>query len=252
MSATIRSSVDRSGVKPLCCGPCFAKIVFFIRARHVWAKTLAGTDRSDIPRYLVRFYVEPFPFQSGRIMARFQSVGMTQYFQMSVKRGSSQLMAGAPPDLSSSAVIPQIPGATLFFSFRIAADISSDVGGVESTERSGVALAASATRTRSSGGAGLLNCSWKWSFHLWSWSVSSQSGDPSLAVTGGRLYAVRPVSAALRVWYGRALNFDAGQLNNVFTDVYCSDCQCHNFGTPPVVNIGQPAMVFVKARCFFG
>ena len=44
-------------------------------------------------------------------MARFQSVGMTQYFQMSVKRGSSQLMTGAPPDLISSAVTPQIPGA---------------------------------------------------------------------------------------------------------------------------------------------
>ena len=129
----------------------------------MWAKTLAETDRSDIPRYLVQSDFAPFPFQSGRIMARFQSVGMTQYFHMSVKRGSSQLMTGAPPDLSSSAVIPQIPGALLFFSFRIAADISSAVGGVESTEVSWVALAASAMRTGSSGGAGLLNCSWKWS-----------------------------------------------------------------------------------------
>ena len=77
----------------------------------MWAKTLAGTDRSDIPRYLVQYDFEPFPFHSGRIMARFQSVVMTQYFQMSVKRGNSQLMTGAPPDLSSSAVIPQIPGA---------------------------------------------------------------------------------------------------------------------------------------------
>ena len=99
----------------------------------MWAKTLAGTDRSDIPRYLVQSDFEPFPFQSGIIMARFQSVGMTQYFQMSVMRGSSQLMTGAPPDLSSSVVIPQIPGALFFFSFRIAADISSAVGGVEST-----------------------------------------------------------------------------------------------------------------------
>ena len=193
----IRSSVDRPGVKPLCCGRCFANIVLFIRARHMWAKTLAGTDRSDIPRYLVQSDFEPFPFQSGRIMARFQSVGMTQYFQMSVKRGSSQLMTGAPPELSSSAVIPQIPGALFFFSFRIAADISSAVGGVESTEGSGVALAASAMRTGSSGGARFLNCSWKWSFHLWSWSVSSQSGDPSLAVTGGSLDAVRPVSVRM-------------------------------------------------------
>ena len=116
---------------------------------------------------------------------------------MSVKRGSSQLMIVAPPDLSSSAVIPHIPGARFFFSFRIAAVISSAVGGVESTEGSGVALAASATRTGSSGGAGLLNCSWKWSFHLWSWSVSSQSGVPSLAVTGGSLDAVRPVSVRM-------------------------------------------------------
>ena len=80
-------------------------------------------------------------------------------------------------DLSSTAVIPQIPGGRFFFSFRIAAVISSAVGGVESTEGSGVALAASAMRTGSSGGAGLLNCSWKWSFYLWSWSVSSQSGE---------------------------------------------------------------------------
>ncbi len=123
--------MDRPGVKPLYCGRCFAKIVLFIRARHMWANTFAGTDRSDMPRYLVQSDVEPFPFQSGRIMARFQSVGITQYFQMSVKRGSSQLMTGAPPDLSSSAVIPQIPGARFFFSFRIAADISYAVGGVE-------------------------------------------------------------------------------------------------------------------------
>ena len=79
-------------------------------------------------------------------MAKFQSVGMTLYFQMSVKRGSSQLMMGAPPDLSSSAVKPHIPGARFSFSFRIAAVISSAVGGVEWTEGSGVALAASAMR----------------------------------------------------------------------------------------------------------
>ena len=60
----------------------------------MWAKTLSGTDRSDIPRYLVQSDFEPFPFHSAIIMARFQSVGMTQYFQMSVKRGSSQLMTG--------------------------------------------------------------------------------------------------------------------------------------------------------------
>ena len=92
---------------------------------------------------------------------------------MSVKRGSSQLMIGAPPDFRSSALMPQIPRPRFVFSFRIAADISSDVGGVESIEGSGprVALAVSAMRTVSSRGAGLLNCSWKWSFHLWSWSI---------------------------------------------------------------------------------
>ena len=95
----LRSSVDRPGVKPLCCDRCVAKIVLFTYARHMWAKTLVGTDRSDKPRYLVQSDFEPFPFQSGRIMARFHSVKMTQYFQMSVKRGSlsMQLVTGAPP-----------------------------------------------------------------------------------------------------------------------------------------------------------
>ena len=102
-------------------------------------------------------------------MARFQSVGMTLYFQISVKRGGTQLMMGAPPDVSSSAVvIPQISGARFFFSFRIAADISSAVGEVETIEGSGLALSVSAMRTGSSGGAGSLNCSWMWYFHLWS------------------------------------------------------------------------------------
>ena len=57
-------------------------------------------------------------------------MGMMQNFQMSVKRGSSQLMAGAPPDFVSSAVMPQIPRARFVFCFRIAAYISSAVGGV--------------------------------------------------------------------------------------------------------------------------
>ena len=99
----------------------------------MWAKTLAGTDRSDIPRYLVQPDFEPFPFQGGRIMARFHTVGMPQYFQMSVKRGSSQLMTGAPPDLSNSAVIPHIPGARFFFSFRIAACYAAVPGGLISS-----------------------------------------------------------------------------------------------------------------------
>ena len=124
-------------------------------------------------------------------------MGMTRCFHMSVKRGSSQLMIGDPPDFRSLAVMPQIPGARIVFSFRIATDISSAVGWVESTEGYGVALASSAMRTGPSDGAGLLNCSWNWFFHLWSWSVSSQSGVPSLAVTGGSLGAVRPVSVRM-------------------------------------------------------
>ena len=63
----IRSSVDRPGVKPLCCGCCFAKIVLFIRARHMWAKTLAGTDRSDIPRYLVQSDLSLFLSRVGEL-----------------------------------------------------------------------------------------------------------------------------------------------------------------------------------------
>ena len=79
---------------------------------------------------------------------------------------------GAPPGFRSSAVMPQVPGARFFFSFCIAAEISllPSIGGVDSIERSVLALAASAImRTGSSGGwAGLLNCYWKWSFHRWS------------------------------------------------------------------------------------
>ena len=65
----IRSSVDRPGIQPLCCGRWFANIVFFIRVRHMWATTLAGTDRSDMPRYLVQSDFDTFRFQSGRMMA---------------------------------------------------------------------------------------------------------------------------------------------------------------------------------------
>ena len=48
----MRSSVDRPGVKPLCCGRCYGNIVLIIRARHVWAKTLAGTD--SVTNYQVK------------------------------------------------------------------------------------------------------------------------------------------------------------------------------------------------------
>ena len=117
----------------------FMMLRFLWGARRIWAKTLAGTQRSDMPRYLAQSDFGPFPFQSGRIMAMFQSVGMTKYFQMSVPRRSSHLVIGAPPDFRSSDVMPPIPGARFIFSFRIAADISSAVGGVESIEGSGVA-----------------------------------------------------------------------------------------------------------------
>ena len=85
----------------------------------MWAKTLAGTDKIDMPRYLVQSDFEPFPFQGGRIVAKFQSVGMTLYFEMSVKRVSGQLMMGAPPDLSSSAVITHITGARFSSAFGL-------------------------------------------------------------------------------------------------------------------------------------
>ena len=51
--------------------------------------------------------------------------------------------------------MPQIPGARFVLRFRIAADISSAVGRVESIEGSGVALAASTMRTGSRIGAGV-------------------------------------------------------------------------------------------------
>ena len=82
-------------------------------------ETLAGTDKSDMPRHLVQSDFEPFPFQSGRIMAKFQSVGMTLYFQMSVKRGSSQLMMGAPPELfryGISGTLFPVPYGIILFS----------------------------------------------------------------------------------------------------------------------------------------
>ena len=108
----MRSSVDLPGVKPLCYGRCVANIVLFIRARYyVGVKTLAETDRSDIRLYLGNCRGRMFPFHCGRLMARFQSVGMTHYFHTIVKRGTIQLIMGAPPDFRSSAVMLQIPGA---------------------------------------------------------------------------------------------------------------------------------------------
>ena len=36
----MRSSVDRPGVKPPCCGRCLANIVLFIRARKPWPEQI--------------------------------------------------------------------------------------------------------------------------------------------------------------------------------------------------------------------
>ena len=60
-------------------------------------ENLGRTSRSDIPRYLLLSDFGPFPFPSDIIMSKFQTVGMTQYFQMSVKIGNSQVVMGAPP-----------------------------------------------------------------------------------------------------------------------------------------------------------
>ena len=65
----MRSSVERQGVKPLCCGRCFRSRSVLMRDRQMCANTLAGTDSREIPRYLVQSDFEPLPFQSGRMMA---------------------------------------------------------------------------------------------------------------------------------------------------------------------------------------
>ena len=107
----ILSSVDRPGVKPLCCGP-GSQISLSLYVRDI-------CQRKHWPGYTSVFAglelrAVSFPewyFQSGIVMGRFKSVGMAQYFNMSVKRGSSQLIIGAPHDFRRCAVMPHIPGA---------------------------------------------------------------------------------------------------------------------------------------------
>ena len=69
-------------------------------------------------------------------MAMFQSVGMTQYFQMSVKRGSSQLIMGAPLDFRSSAIMPQITVARLLLFFGLPPISRLPSENTEDTQRS--------------------------------------------------------------------------------------------------------------------
>ena len=83
-----------------------------------------------IPRYLVQSDFEPLPFQSERMMANVQSAGIEQRSQTRVKSVRSQVTIAFPPYITSSALIPQMLGARLFFSlFYCAVSISSDVGG---------------------------------------------------------------------------------------------------------------------------
>ena len=77
----MRSSVERQGVKPLCCGRCFRSRSALMRDRQMCANTLEGTDSREIPRYLVQSDFEPLPFQSGRMMASVQSAGIEQRSQ---------------------------------------------------------------------------------------------------------------------------------------------------------------------------
>ena len=62
----MRSGVDRPGVKPLCCGRCFAKIVR-VCGRKPWPEQIEVIWAQSDFRH--------FPFPSGIIMARFLSLG---------------------------------------------------------------------------------------------------------------------------------------------------------------------------------
>ena len=150
-----------------------------MRDRQMCANTSAGTDSREIPRFLVQFDFEPLPFQSGMMMASVQSAGIEQRSQTRVKSVRSQVTIAIPPYLRSSALIPQMHGARLFFSFLI------DVGGPVSMVALGTALAASVCRRISGVGVVLLNCSTKCSFHLCSCSLGSLSWSPSLLTTWG-------------------------------------------------------------------
>ena len=64
--------------------------------------------------YLSATRLPDFPaWQNYGVLIR----GITQNFQLSLKRGRSQLIPGNPPDLRSSAVMVQIAEARVLFSF---------------------------------------------------------------------------------------------------------------------------------------
>ena len=138
----MRSSVERQGVKLLCCGRCFRSRSVLMRDRQMCTNTLAGTDSREIPRYLEQSDFEHLPFQIGRMMANVQSAGIKQRSQTIVNIVRSQVTKAFPPYLRVSALIPQMPGARLFFSFLIGVSISSVVGCPVSMVALGTALAA--------------------------------------------------------------------------------------------------------------
>ena len=82
----MRLSVDRPRVKPLCCGHAASQIWFFYVCDTDVGQNLGRNRPKRYTRTSVFAAVGLHPFQIGRIMARFPSVGMTQYFHMSVER----------------------------------------------------------------------------------------------------------------------------------------------------------------------
>ena len=82
---------------------CFRSRSVLMRDRQMCANTLAGTDSTEIPRYLVQCNFEPLPFQSGRKMASVQSAGIEQRSQTRVKSVSSQVTIAFPPHIFNRA-----------------------------------------------------------------------------------------------------------------------------------------------------
>ena len=120
------------------------------------------------------------------MMASVQSAGIEQRSHTRVKSVRSQVTIAFPPYFRSSALVPEMPGARLFFSFFITVSISSDVGGPVSMVALGTAIAAPVCRRISGVGGVLLNCSTNCAFHLCNCSLGSLSWSPSLLTTGGR------------------------------------------------------------------
>ena len=97
------------------------------RSRRVITKSFPGTERSVMPRYLEQILRLPFRFQRGRMMLACQSFGIHSVRNTMENSTWSQRKVAAPPYFSSSAGIPQNPGARLFFirirDFRISVEV---------------------------------------------------------------------------------------------------------------------------------